>query len=71
MDHKRLVQEIINYDSTTVVEHPDLLMDDPYFKLTQDDFDYIIEIREYEGQEITYEKHKKRHWFESDNMDFF
>lgn len=70
-EHKRLVEEMIKYEGTTVVEHPDLLMEDPYFKLTQDDFDYIIEIREYEGQEITYEKHKKRHWFESDNMDFF
>lgn len=70
-DHKRLVNQVLNYDGTTVVEHPDLLIDDPFFKLKQEDFDYIIEIREHEDQEITYEKHKKRHWFESDNMDFF
>ncbi|SOC38056.1 DUF3388 domain-containing protein [Salinicoccus kekensis] len=68
-DHKNLIREMMNYPAVKVVEHPDLFIDD--MKYTMDDFDFIIELREHEDQKITYEKHKKKHWFENEDMDFF
>lgn len=68
-EHKNLIRELMSFPAVKVVEHPDLFNDD--MKYTMDDFDYIIELREHEDQKITYEKHKKKHWFENEDMDFF
>ncbi|WP_026366401.1 DUF3388 domain-containing protein [Salinicoccus albus] len=67
--HNQVIREIMNFPAIKVVEHPDLLVESLRYKI--DDFDYIIELREDENQEITYEKHKKKHWFQNDDMDFF
>lgn len=67
--HNQLIREIMNFPAIKVVEHPDLLVQGLQYKI--DDFDYIIELREDENQEITYEKHKKKHWFQNEDMDFF
>src|SRR5699024_4387065 len=67
-EHKNLIRELMSFPAVKVVEHPDLFNDD--MKYTMDDFDYIIELREHEDQKITYEKHKKKHWFENEDMDF-
>ena len=67
--HKNLIREIMSYPAIKVVEHPDLFIEGMHYTL--EDFDYIIELREDENQEITYEKHKKKHWFQNEDMDFF
>lgn len=67
--HRELVREIMNYNAVKVVEHPDLFIEDMHFSI--DDFDYIIELRENEDQVISYEKHKKKHWFQNEDMGFF
>lgn len=68
-EHKNLIREIMNFPAIKVVEHPDLFIDGMDYTL--EDFDYIIELRETEDQKITYEKHKKKHWFQNEDMDFF
>lgn len=68
-EHKNLVREIISYPAVKVVEHPDLFNEG--MRYTMEDYDYIIELRETEDQKITYEKHKKKHWFQNEEMDFF
>lgn len=67
--HQHLIREIMSYPAIKVVEHPDLFVEGMHYTL--EDFDYIIELREDENQEITYEKHKKKHWFQNEDMDFF
>ncbi|TVT29221.1 DUF3388 domain-containing protein [Salinicoccus cyprini] len=67
--HKQLIREIMSYPAVKVIEHPDLFIEGMQYKL--EDFDYIIELREDENQEITYEKHKKQHWFEDEDTNFF
>ncbi|GAB3070101.1 DUF3388 domain-containing protein [Salinicoccus sesuvii] len=67
--HKQLIREIMSYPAIKVIEHPDLFIEGMQYEL--EDFDYIIELREDENQEITYEKHKKQHWFEDEDINFF
>ncbi len=67
--HRELVREIMSYNAVKVVEHPDLFVEDMHFSI--DDFDYIIELRENENQVISYEQHKKKHWFQNEDMGFF
>ncbi|WP_096190677.1 DUF3388 domain-containing protein [Evansella halocellulosilytica] len=51
--HHMLVSEIMRLPATKVVEHPDIFVRETEYTL--DDFDYIIELRSEEGEEITYE----------------
>ena len=67
--HRQLIREIMSFPAIKVIEHPDLFIDGMDYSLS--DFDYIIELREDENQEITYEKHRKQHWFEDEDMNFF
>ena len=67
--HRQLIREIMSFPAIKVVEHPDLFIEGMDYSLS--DFDYIIELREDENQEITYEKHRKQHWFEDEDMNFF
>ena len=67
--HRTLVREILNYPAVKVIEHPDLFIEDMQFSF--DVFDYIIELRENEEQVISYEKHKKKHWFQNEDIGFF
>lgn len=67
--HRQLIREIMSFPAIKVIEHPDLFIEGMDYSLS--DFDYIIELREDENQEITYEKHRKQHWFEDEDMNFF
>lgn len=67
--HRQLIREIMSFPAVKVIEHPDLFIEGMDYSLS--DFDYIIELREDENQEITYEKHRKQHWFEDEDMNFF
>ena len=51
--HWQLIREIMQIPTTKVVEHPDIFIQATEY--TIDDFDYIIEIRRDEREEITYE----------------
>ncbi|HLR71055.1 MAG TPA: YmfK family protein [Pseudogracilibacillus sp.] len=50
--HWQLIREIMQLPATKVVEHPDVFVQATRY--TIDDFDYIIEIRRDENEEITY-----------------
>ena len=51
--HQMLVREIMRLPVTKVIEHPDIFVRETEYTL--DDFDYIIELRSDENEEITYE----------------
>ncbi|MFB9861330.1 DUF3388 domain-containing protein [Salinicoccus siamensis] len=68
-EHKSLIREVMRFPAVKVIEHPDLFVDGMNYTLA--DYDYIIELREDEDQEITYEKHQKKHWFQDEDMSFF
>ncbi|HLR60559.1 MAG TPA: DUF3388 domain-containing protein [Pseudogracilibacillus sp.] len=51
--HWQLVREIMQLSATKVIEHPDIFVQTTEYSI--DDFDYIIEIRRDEDEEITYE----------------
>ncbi|MCS5349437.1 YmfK family protein [Staphylococcus aureus] len=66
--HQELVNEVMTLPSIKVVEHPDLFVETS--TCTMDDFDYIIELRENENQEIHYEEMKKQTVQSKNNLDF-
>ncbi len=51
--HWQLIREIMQLPAIKVVEHPDIFVQATEYNL--DDFDYIIELRNHEDEEITYE----------------
>lgn len=51
--HLQLVREMMRIPSIKVVEHPDIFVQHSEYSI--EDFDYIIELRTTEDQEITYE----------------
>lgn len=57
--HMQLVREMMNMPTIKVVEHPDIFV--RHSEYTMDDFDYIIELRTEDDQEITYEMMEKNH----------
>ncbi|HDT8858233.1 TPA: YmfK family protein [Staphylococcus pseudintermedius] len=66
--HQELVKEVMTLPSVKVVEHPDLF--DEASDYIMDDFDYIIELRAEENQEIEYEEMKKKTVRSKNNLDF-
>lgn len=68
-EHLNLVREVMSLPTTKVIEHPDLFVQKTDYTL--EDFDYIIELRETEDQEITYEKLSKNSLFDNDEFAFF
>ncbi|MDQ0337327.1 hypothetical protein J2S00_000097 [Caldalkalibacillus uzonensis] len=48
--HQTLLREILRLDATKVVEHPDIFV--RYTEYSLEDFDYIIELRNFEDEEI-------------------
>lgn len=52
-EHWQLIREIMSLPAVKVVEHPDIFVKGT--KYTLDDFDYIIELRTYAEEKITYE----------------
>lgn len=67
-EHQELVREVMTLPSIKVVEHPDLLVESCNYNM--EDFDYIIELRENEDQEIRYEEMKKHTVQSKNNLDF-
>ncbi|MGM8211690.1 DUF3388 domain-containing protein [Virgibacillus sp. W0430] len=57
--HWQLIREIMQLPATKVVEHPDIFVQQTEYNI--DDFDYIIELRSDENEEITYEPINKVH----------
>ncbi|MBC5636031.1 DUF3388 domain-containing protein [Ornithinibacillus sp. BX22] len=51
--HWQLIREIMQLPAIKVVEHPDIFVQSTEYNI--DDFDYIIELRSDEDEEITYE----------------
>ncbi|UOE92781.1 DUF3388 domain-containing protein [Alkalihalobacillus sp. LMS39] len=51
--HRLLVEDIMNHPVVKVVEHPDIFVRETEF--TMDDFDCIIELRNDENEEISYD----------------
>ncbi|HCX0952470.1 TPA: YmfK family protein [Staphylococcus aureus] len=66
--HQELVNEVMTLPSIKVVEHLDLFVETS--TCTMEDFDYIIELRENENQEIHYEEMKKQTVQSKNNLDF-
>ncbi|MGA9173538.1 MAG: DUF3388 domain-containing protein [Thermoactinomyces sp.] len=56
--HDMLVREILRMPATKVIEHPDVFVKETEYTL--DDFDYIIELRNFPDEEITYEMLESR-----------
>lgn len=67
-EHQELVREVMTLPSIKVVEHPDLFVESCHYNM--EDFDYIIELRENENQEIRYEEMKKHTVQSKNNLDF-
>lgn len=67
-EHQELVREVMTLPSIKVVEHPDLFVESCNYNMK--DFDYIIELRENEDQEIRYEEMKKHTVQSKNNLDF-
>ncbi len=65
---RSLLTEVMTLPSIKVVEHPDLFVETS--TCTMEDFDYIIELRENENQEIHYEEMKKQTVQSKNNLDF-
>jgi len=51
--HWELLRHVMRMSITKVVEHPDIFVQNTEYQL--DDFDYIIELRNHDKEEITYE----------------
>ncbi|GGG86137.1 DUF3388 domain-containing protein [Staphylococcus pragensis] len=66
--HQELVREVMALPSIKVVEHPDLFAESCDYNM--DDFDYIIELRENENQEIQYEHMKQQTVKSKNTLDF-
>ena len=65
--HKDLIREVMTLPSIKVVEHPDLFVEACNYSM--EDFDYIIELRENENQEIHYDEMKKQTIQCKNNLD--
>ena len=67
--HWQLVREIMRLPATKVVEHPDMFVRTTEYKL--DDFDYIIELRNSDDEEITYETVDKPEFEQDEGFSMF
>lgn len=67
--HWELVREVMRLSATKVVEHPDIFVQQTEYKL--EDFDYIIELRNTEDEEIKYEPEPKPQFGEGDGFSMF
>ncbi|SET39662.1 Protein of unknown function [Salinibacillus kushneri] len=67
--HWQLIREIMRMSATKVVEHPDILVQ--HTEYTLQDFDYIIELRTEEDEEITYESVERPTFSQNDGFSMF
>ncbi|GAA0448941.1 MAG: YmfK family protein [Bacillota bacterium] len=67
--HWQLIREVMQLPAIKVVEHPDIFVQSTEYKM--DDFDYIIELRSYENEEITYEPIERQQFSQEDGFSTF
>ncbi|MFD2638337.1 DUF3388 domain-containing protein [Piscibacillus salipiscarius] len=67
--HWQVIREVMQLPAVKVVEHPDVFVQ--HSEYTLDDFDYFIELRNNEDEEITYEKINKPEFDEQDGFSMF
>ncbi|GGC89918.1 hypothetical protein GCM10007216_20800 [Thalassobacillus devorans] len=67
--HWQLVREIMRLPATKVVEHPDIFVQESEYKM--EDFDYIIELRNTEDEEIKYDTVEKPQLSPNDGFSMF
>jgi hypothetical protein len=67
--HWQLVREIMRMPSVKVVEHPDIFVQNTEY--TMNDFDYIIELRHEQGEEIVYDMVQQNHMFTDSDFGGF
>lgn len=67
--HWELLREVMRLSSIKVVEHPDMFVQQTEYKL--EDFDYIIELRNNEEEEITYEIEEPSSFRGNDGFSMF
>jgi hypothetical protein len=67
--HWQLIREVMRIPSTKVVEHPDIFVQHTEYSL--EDFDYIIELRSNEDEEITYQAFDKPTFSNDEGFSMF
>ncbi|MFD2628453.1 DUF3388 domain-containing protein [Oceanobacillus kapialis] len=67
--HWQLIREVMQLPSVKVVEHPDIFVQATEYKI--DDFDYIIELRSHEDEEITYEPIERQEFSQDNGFSMF
>ncbi|MHA6251227.1 YmfK family protein [Oceanobacillus sp. CAU 1775] len=68
-EHWRLIREVMQLPAIKVVEHPDIFVEATEYDL--DDFDYIIELRSHEDEEITYEAIEDQRFGQNSGFNMF
>lgn len=68
-EHWQLIREVMQLPATKVVEHPDIFVQATEFEM--EDFDYIIELRSNENEEITYEPIEKSPFGQQNGFSMF
>lgn len=67
--HWQLIREIMQLPTVKVVEHPDIFVQATEYDLK--DFDYIIELRNHENEEITYDIIEGEKHMQNDGFSMF
>src|SRR5699024_10330636 len=67
--HWQLIREIMQLPAIKVAEHPDIFVQATEYNM--DDFDYIIELRSDEDEEITYEEVGQTPFSQDDGFSMF
>lgn len=67
--HWQLIREIMQLPTIKVVEHPDIFVQATEYNM--DDFDYIIELRHDENEEITYDIIEGEKHIQNDGFSMF
>lgn len=67
--HWQLIREIMQLPAVKVVEHPDIFVQATEYKM--DDFDYIIELRSDENEQITYDTMGRSSLDQDDGFSMF
>jgi hypothetical protein len=67
--HWQLIREIMQLPAIKVVEHPDIFVQSTEYNI--DDFDYIIELRSDENEEITYDVVESSQFSQGNGLSMF
>lgn len=67
--HWQLIREIMQLPTVKVVEHPDIFVQATEYNIN--DFDYIIELRHHESEEITYDIIEGEKHMQNDGFSMF